>query len=61
MNFKELIENDDVLSQYDFETVYSILMRLLIMRFMKMVQFLVAIREFCLECLFHKRKGIAKS
>ena len=29
MNFKELIENDDVLSQYDFETVYSILMRLL--------------------------------
>ena len=29
MNFKELIEHDDVLSQYDFETVYSILMRLL--------------------------------
>ena len=31
MNFKELIINDDVLSQYDFETVYSILMRLLML------------------------------
>ena len=29
MNYKELIENDEVLSRYDFETVYSILMRLL--------------------------------
>lgn len=29
MNFKELIENDDVLSKYDFETVYEVLMRLL--------------------------------
>lgn len=29
MNYKELIENDEVLSQYDFEVVYEILMRLL--------------------------------
>lgn len=28
-NFSELIKNDDVLSQYDFETVHAILMRLL--------------------------------
>lgn len=29
MNFAELIKNDDILSKYDFETVYAILMRLL--------------------------------
>lgn len=29
MNFTEIIKNDDVLSKYDFETVYTILMRLL--------------------------------
>ena len=29
MNYKELIETDDVLSQYDFEVVYSIIIRLL--------------------------------
>jgi hypothetical protein len=28
-NFSELIKNDDVLSQYDFETVHAVLMRLL--------------------------------
>ena len=29
MNFTELIKNDDVLSKYDFETAYSIILRLL--------------------------------
>lgn len=29
MNFTELIKNDDVLSKYDFKTVYSVIMRLL--------------------------------
>ena len=29
MNFTDLIKNDDVLSQYDFETVYSVILRLL--------------------------------
>lgn len=29
MNFTELIKNDNVLSKYDFETVYAIILRLL--------------------------------
>lgn len=29
MNFTELIKNDEVLSKYDFKTVYSVIMRLL--------------------------------
>ncbi len=29
MNFAELIKTDAVLSQHDFETVYSIILRLL--------------------------------
>jgi hypothetical protein len=29
MNFTELIKNDDVLSKYDFETAYAIILRLL--------------------------------
>lgn len=28
-NFSELIKEDEILKEYDFETVYSILMRLL--------------------------------
>jgi hypothetical protein len=28
-DFKELIKNDDVLKEYDYETVYRVLMRLL--------------------------------
>lgn len=28
MNYTELIKNDDILSYYDFETVYIILLRL---------------------------------
>ena len=29
MNFAEIIKNDDVLSKYDFEVVYSVMLRLL--------------------------------
>lgn len=29
MDFKELIKNDEILSKYEFKTVYSIIMRLL--------------------------------
>ena len=29
MDFSKLIKEDEILSRYDFETVYSILMRLL--------------------------------
>lgn len=29
MNFTDLIKNDDVLSQYDFEVVYAVILRLL--------------------------------
>lgn len=29
MNFADLIKNDDVLSQYDFEVVYAVILRLL--------------------------------
>ena len=29
MNFKEVIINDNILSQYDFEVVYSVMLRLL--------------------------------